>query len=790
VNTCTESTDTRRHARRVLTIALAVTLHSGLGCAMEPPLGEFMVHPGVEIVSVTGAAAGDELTLLDPDGNRLLTLLADDLGQAHFSYIPSEPLVVDTRNGNTSSLSTGDVLRPGEGYAILNESDTPVTWSGPFTVLAVDDVPDEAFYEAQELTGIAHSVLFGDEEDPQIAFQYIEMRDGTKLSVMVRFPDPGLYYPPYPTVIQYSGYAPSRPDGFGEAQQIANALGYATVGVNMRGTGCSGGVFDVFNRAQHADGYDIVEVVARQRWVLNNQVGMVGLSYPGISQLYVASTAPPSLAAVVPLSVIADPWEMQWPGGIYNSGFTRQWIDQRDQASAASGASWVVDQIAMGDTTCEENVRLSAQNIDFETFLRGLERRPEAAGDRDLNHLVEQIEAPVFLGGAWQDEQTGALFGGLTDRFAGSRATRLLLTNGRHPDGYAPFAVYRWWEFLELYVAERVPRMDELIRSIAADSIGGEFGLQDAEWEADRFADFADDDYDGVLAAYEAEPPVQLVLELGAGLAEQPGAPLPRASTTLPTWPPADKTVSTWHLGADGALLSAAAGGEGADTWRFDEAAGATTFFGPSGYQLLRPLWDIDWTHFAEGDVARYTSTPLQDDVVLAGPGIAELWINSPVDDVTVQVTLTEVRPDGIETLIQSGWLRVGHRANQRLHPERDDDLRLVRTYSEADYAPVPTDAWTLAEVVLPSFAHPLRAGSSLRVSVSSPGRNHGTWEFEPPDYGGEAPRFSLGWGGEHASRVLLSTLPGVEVPEGLPPCPSLRGQPCRADVELANQPE
>ena len=41
--------------------------------------------------------------------------------------------------------------------------------------------------------------------------------------------------------------------------RIANAFGYATVGVNMRGSGCSGGVFDVFNPAQMADGYDVVD---------------------------------------------------------------------------------------------------------------------------------------------------------------------------------------------------------------------------------------------------------------------------------------------------------------------------------------------------------------------------------------------------------------------------------------------------------------------------------------------------------------------------------------------------
>ncbi len=78
--------------------------------------------------------------------------------------------------------------------------------------------------------------------------------------------------------------------------RLARAFGFATVSVNMRGTGCSGGVFDIFNPAQQADGYDVVEIVGRQSWVKDNKVGMVGLSYSGITQLYVAATRPPHLA--------------------------------------------------------------------------------------------------------------------------------------------------------------------------------------------------------------------------------------------------------------------------------------------------------------------------------------------------------------------------------------------------------------------------------------------------------------------------------------------------------------
>ena len=69
---------------------------------------------------------------------------------------------------------------------------------------------------------------------------------------------------------------------------------------------------------------------------------------------------------------------------------------------------------------------------------------------------------------------------------------------------------------------------------------------------------------------------------------------------------------------------------------------------------------------------------------------------------------------------------------------------------------------------------------------MSSPGRNHGTWEFESPTYA-ETPTFDLGRGGDHASALRLTVLPGLDVPDAAPPCPSLRGQPCRTYVPVAN---
>ncbi len=737
------------------------------GCSSEGD-ATFTVRPGVELVTVTGAKAGQALTLLDADDAPLLTLLADDQGQAHFAYIPTEPMTLVS--GVDFTVTDGTTLKPGEDYLIRDESGAT---SERFSVLRVEDVPDVALYERQTLTGVTVELLSGVQPVVEEGFQYIEVRDGVKLSAMVRFPDPALYPPPWPTVIEYSGYSPSNPDSPDPGSRIANLLGFATVGVNMRGTGCSGGVFDVFNPAQFADGYDVVETVARQKWVRHGKVGMVGLSYSGISQLFVAATRPPRLAAISPQSVIADPWEMQWPGGIYNSGFTKQWLGERDRQAEAGGMDWVTRRAAERDPVCKDNLVLRSQNIDFEVFLHGLRFRPADALERSLPLLVSRIEVPVYLTGAWQDEQTGALFGDMLDNFTRLPREQLKVTlyNGRHPDGYSPLVLSRWFEFMELYVSRRIPEVNGFVRVGAAPEFAREFGVDGLGFEPDRFLDRAT--HADALAAYQAEPSVRVIFENGAGHA-QPGAPVGRFEKTYDVWPPPGAATRTWHLGPAGALSTAAPGQTGADRYAHDPQAGATTFFGPRGYELLTPLWDLAWTEFAPGHLVSYLTEPFAADTVVAGPGHARLFVRSDAAEAQVQVTLTEVRPDGVEYLVQSGWLDLGHR---KVDDAASTERRIRRTYTRQDHQPVPVGEWVEAVVSLPSFAHPFRAGSRLRLSISAPGRNHGTWTFEAP----AAPSgLSIGHGPGRDSTLVLTALPGIEVPAGLPPCPSLRGQACR----------
>jgi len=734
---------------------------------------EFDVAPGTEEVTVTGVKAKQRISLVDESGDRLMIIKADKFGQGHFTYLPNT--LGEYQSGAKAKLPTVDgyVLKPGKGYTVRLEDSDPVQVSDAFTVLGRDDHPEPSFYDDG-------AVGLGPKGDETEAFGYVTMRDGVQLSVNVRLPGPA-NKGPYPTVIEYSGYGPSNPGATEPGSMIAGLLGFATVGVNMRGSGCSGGVFDVFNTAQQVDGYDVVEDIARQDWVKNHKVGMVGLSYSGITQLYVAATKPPSLAAVTPLSVIKDPWLEQWPGGVYNGGFTKQWLSERDKQSSAGGTSWVAERIKDGDKTCAAHQKLREQNIDFQAFGRSLVERPALADGRDLSKLVANIDIPVFLSGAWQDEQTGPQFADMLGNFTNSPDAHFTLFNGRHPDGYTPEVLTRWLEFLQFYVDKSVPHLDAGLRAAAPTVFADEFGTTGLEFGPDRFTAYGPDQYEEALAAYKAMPKVDVLFERGTG-GDEPGAPVSTFSKTYDTWPPKDLAERSFYLGDEGALSDDSPDPDGSDRFLNDPASAEVTFFGEKGYELMAPTWDINWTEFGKDKALSYVSEPFKEMTVLGGPGYAELYVKVPDKDADVQVSLNLIRPDGTEWHVTSGLLRLSDR---KIDEKRSKGLQIERTYSGADNEAMPA-GYVPVKVALPSFAQTFRPGDRLRTTVSSPGRDFGAWSFETMGEAG-TPR-DVAHGGKMASRLVVGVLPGIDsAPELDAPCPSLRGQACRAYEESAN---
>jgi predicted acyl esterase len=746
-------------SRRRFALAVAVaTVCSGLAVAVAAPgapaattttaahttnpataTGPLHVQGSVAQVAVTGGRPGTSAVLLDSGGRAVAHKQLDALGSALFRSV-----------------------QPGTGYVVTVGG----TRGNPVDVMSPADTPPPSFYSSQQIGP---------------GFGYLKTRDGTLLSVNVSLPGP-VQDGPYPTVVEYSGYDPSNPDGRQPASTLAGILGFATVGVNMRGTGCSGGAFDYFEELQSLDGYDAIEAIAAQPWVANGKVGMVGISYPGITQLFVAATRPPHLAAITPLSVIDDTYETLYPGGIFNNGFALGWANERASDARPAGQGWAASRIAKGDSTCKANQALRLQSPNVLGEIKGQKyydptRSPALAPAS----FVHNIDVPVFLAGSWQDEETGAHFADMLGDFAPGVSVKFTLMNGVHSDSLgAPTVLSRWIEFLDFYVAQKIPSVPQNVRDLASTLLSRFYGAG-VSLAPDRFTGYTD--YQSALAAYQAEPAVRVLFDMGAG--GPPGAPVPSFEADLPSWPPLTTTATTWYAQAGGALdATAPMTSTGSDTFRYDPSAFPRTDAGSSGkssdsastIEGFGSAPKFNWKPVPKGKAVAYVTAPLAQDTVIAGTGSVDLWLQTRAPDLDLEVTISEVRPDGQETYVQSGWLRASER---KVDPATSTALLPVPTHTKADAEPIPAGTPTLVRVPLFPFAHAFRAGSRIRIVVQPPGGNRPSWAFADLGYP-QPPAVSVLRTAAHPTQVVLPVVSGIPVPTPLPACGTLRGQPCR----------
>jgi len=709
------------------------------------PVGvQGIAHGSVGQVYVTDAAPATALYLVNGESTVVQTGTTDANGSLIFRNVPI-----------------------GEGYTVVAVSD-PSAVTGPVEVTAMDDPPDHSFYANQTIGR---------------GYGYLQARDGTLLAinaVLPGEPEDGPYY----TLIEYSGYDPANPDAPQPSTLLSSVLGFAVVGVNIRGTGCSGGAFQFFEPLQSTDGYDAVEAIAAQPWVKNNQVGMVGISYPGISQLFTAQLQPPHLAAIAPLSVISDTGRgTLYPGGILNNGFATDWAADRQHDAMPGGQGWSQKRMDEGDQVCIDNMKLRGQTPDILQMIADNEFYvAEVADPVSPVTFVDKISAPVFLAGAFQDEQTGGYFATMLDRFTGTDKVHVTLVNGNHTEALIPAIFHRWIEFLWFYVREEIPQTPPQATALV-NVIGSMiFTSTGLTLPPDRFTGAAS--YEEALAMYEAEPRLRVLFESGAG-SPAPGAPVPAFEHSFDAWPIPDTQATAWYFADDGTLVPELPTGDDADSFGYDPSRSQLTTYtgGGDGIWAALPPWN--WQAPADGKAVSYATAPLAEDTVMLGSGSVDLWLRSNAPDVDLQVTLSEIRPDGQEYYVISGWLRASRR---KLDETVSSELRPVPTHLEVDAEMLPPGEFVPARVEIFPFGHAFRAGSRVRLTVSSPGGDRPLWQFMVLPANGEV-QVDVGRSADFPSRVVLPIIPDLDVPTDLPPCPSLRGQPCRTYVEQANSP-
>jgi len=634
---------------------------------------------------------------------------------------------------------------------------------------------------------------------PAPVYGYIPMSDGVTLKYQVLLPDPDRWGDgPYQMVMDYSGYIPAQTIYDGLRDRFRES-GYAVVGLNIRGSHCSGGYFDYFEPRQSLDGKEAIEyltgyapadvytkepVPQALQGKLGNKLAMVGKSYPGITQLFVAAQQPKGLAAIVPGHVFGDLYrDVPFPGGILNATFAGAWSGQRAAETMYSGwAWWAANQ---SDTRCAENQVGHIPNTPFNPFVQALYNQFDGPlfWERSPWYWADKIDVPTLLVESWQDEQVGSRATHLIERFRPGLPWKFLAANGDHGEYYGEQMLPHIWRFLEytLRGSDFVPGNFHEVR-------GYEGGARNDWIAAMNFPS-------ATAEEYWAEDRVIINFENGAR-----GDRAAAWTETFSTWPPAETTPDRYTMRADGSLSTqphpdavpairneaANARLAGAIDYVYAPYAGTQERGGQGVGVPVRPVDAVprsvtpgDWTRKPpQGTFARFTTEALTEDKMMAGTGSVDLYVSSTAPDTDIEVTLTEVRPDGQEVFVQKGWLRASHRLED---PRYSTELRPFQSHKLGDSAPLIPGHPTLTRVEIFPFAHMFRAGSKIRVWVNAPNILPDLWGFAALPTTAVNTIYTSSF---YPSSIALPVIAGrsARVAE-YPACGSLRNQPCRPEA-------
>ena len=164
---------------------------------------------------------------------------------------------------------------------------------------------------------------------------------------------------------------------------------------------------------------------------------------------------------------------------------------------------------------------------------------------------MNKINVPTYIGGAFQDEQTGGEWSSMLKNFAPGTPLKVYMTNGTHTESLAGQDFSHLLEFVDFYVGKRIPNVSPLLIAAAPTVLQGIFG--GSPYPSPRASSPATPTTRGA-GRYQAEPRSGWCGRTGP--APTRASPSGTAQSQFTAWPVPGTIATPLYLQPDGRLAA------------------------------------------------------------------------------------------------------------------------------------------------------------------------------------------------------------------------------------------
>jgi putative CocE/NonD family hydrolase len=236
---------------------------------------------------------------------------------------------------------------------------------------------------------------------------WIPLSDGVRLAARIWLPAEA-EADPVPAVLEYIPYRKGDGTAVGDSTRHTYFAGhgYASVRVDMRGSGDSDGILlDEYLSQEQDDALEVIAWLASQPWC-TGALGMMGISWGGFNSLQVAARRPPALKAIITVCSTDDRYadDVHYIGGCLLGIEMLSWASTMLAFNARPP-----DPAVVGERWREMWLERLEKTPPFVEAWLSHQRRDAYWKHGSVCEDYAAIECPVYAVGGWADAYTNAV---------------------------------------------------------------------------------------------------------------------------------------------------------------------------------------------------------------------------------------------------------------------------------------------------------------------------------------------------------------------------------------------